>query len=305
MLTLFVWIPTMREMDVRKDTREDTISLPPFVVNPSKVEWRAVLLGMSTPEPAVKDSPECIPSDADTVSDQILMMQELERQRIAMDLHDGLGPLITLIKLQLNSVKSLIGKQWGDRDLALAAVQRAEETVSRTFDELRRAVLDLRPAMLDDLGIVIALGWLIRQFELSGSDAAIKSKITTDDAAVPNSLKIVIFRICQETLNNIIKHAQANHVVVELGIVGSTLQLLIEDDGVGMQVAAKDIFNKSAGGLIGVSRRAKSSNGKLTIASADGCGTRITICWQLEPRAVGPKIDRSGNDNHTLTETSH
>jgi signal transduction histidine kinase len=231
--------------------------------------------------------------------EQTLLIQELEmeRQRIAMDLHDGLGPLITLIKLELHNAKTLMGKRWGEIDLARAAIQRAEENVARTFDELRRTVLDLRPAMLDDLGIVHALRWLIRQFELSGTDVSIQSKLLADDGAVPVALRIVIFRICQETLNNVIKHAHARHVAVSLDIAGAALQLSIEDDGGGMSVTKSDILNRSGGGLPGIARRANSSHGTLTVDSANGRGTRITICWPLASPASGSAGEPSGTDN--------
>jgi signal transduction histidine kinase len=228
----------------------------------------------------------CIPAgyaETETQPDHSLLMQELERerQRIAMDLHDGLGPLITLIKLELHNAKILMGAQWGELDLARAAIQRAEENVGRTFDELRRTVLDLRPAMLDDLGIVHALRWLVRQFELSGADVSIQSTITVDEGAVPAPLRIVIFRICQEALNNVIKHAHARQVAVGLDITGARLQLSIADDGGGIAVATAEIFNRSEGGLPGIARRANSSNGTLTVDSASGRGTRITVCWPL------------------------
>lgn len=287
----------MSESDAREDNRKMARRAPPFVEYPLAA-LQAILTGIHSLGQLSYDRAGGSPSSSDAQAAQMLLLQELERERhrIAMDLHDGLGPLITLIKLELHNAKLLMGSQCDDLHLAHAAIQRAEDNVARAFDELRRAVLDLRPAMLDDLGIVHALRWLIRQFELSGTDIDIQSKLMADDRVVPNALKIVIFRICQETLNNVIKHAQASHVAVELGITGADLVLSIEDDGRGMAFATADVFTRSGGGLAGIARRANSSNGKLTVDSADGRGTRLVIRWPLAPTGA-PRTGPSDNDD--------
>jgi signal transduction histidine kinase len=241
-------------------------------------------------------------SGHDEHSDQILLTQELERQRIALDLHDGLGPLITLIKLELQTAAKFMGGHQHDLGLARAAIRRAQDNVSRTFDELRRTVLDLRPAMLDDFGVVHALGWLIRQFELSGTDAAIQSDLAADETAIPVVLKIVIFRVCQEALNNVMKHANASRVTVALAVHEGHLQLSIEDDGGGIGAGTQDLFNRSGGGLPGIIRRANSSNGQVSVDSTGGNGTRITIRWPLAPLSAGAEAP---GDNPLPSIISH
>lgn len=289
----------MRDTPERHNMREIERPAPTFSHSPLTCPWEAVLPEIAAPEQALCDSLALALASAGTQPDQILLMQELERerQRIAMDLHDGLGPLLTLIKLELHNAKILMGVQWSDLDLSRAAIQRAEENVARAFEELRRAILDLRPAILDDLGIVPALRWLIGQFELSGTDVCIHSELMAEDGAVPPALKIVIFRICQESLNNAIKHARASNVAVELGITGAELQLSIEDDGIGMAVAAADILDPGSSGLVGIARRAHSSYGKLTVDSAAGRGTRLTIRWQLAPPPAAAPPETSSVDN--------
>jgi signal transduction histidine kinase len=165
--------------------------------------------------------------------------------------------------------------------LARAAIRRAEENVGRAFDELRRAVLGLHPAMLDDLGILYALGWLIRQFELSGTDAVIQAKLAVEESAVPVALKIVIFRICQEALNNVIKHAHGSRVSVALELAGMDLKLSIADDGVGFGTGAGGHLNLSGVGLPSILRRANSSGGECFVESAIGLGTRIAVLWTV------------------------
>jgi two-component system sensor histidine kinase UhpB len=128
---------------------------------------------------------------------------------------------------------------------------------------------------------VHALEWLVRQFELSGADTVMHAHLAADEQAIPAALKTVIFRICQEALNNVIKHAGAGQVKVALAIGGGNLRLLIEDDGGGIAAGAAEIFKRAGGGLPGIMRRANSSHGECSIATARGRGTRITVCWQL------------------------
>lgn len=286
----------MSEMNERDLACGAAKSMPSLLKHGAVSETQATRFGIYT---LVGDPDGCPRAYPEVRVDQLSFIQELERerQRIAMDLHDGLGPLITLINLELQNAKILIGRERGALELARAAIQRAEENVARTVDELRRTVLDLHPAVLDDLGIVHALRWLIRQFELSGTDVCIQSRLMADDGAVPISLKIVIFRVCQETLNNVIKHANARHVIVALEFAGTDLSLSIEDDGAGMTVATADVFSRSGSGLPGIAWRAHSSNGKLTVDSASGLGTRITIRWPLATPACTSQAQPSGEDN--------
>lgn len=272
----------MNEADAHDDSPQVTKSLLPSAVNRGRSRSRH-----------------------DDQSDQILLTQELERQRIALDLHDGLGPLITLIKLELQTAAKFMGGQLRDLGLARAAIGRAQENVARTFDELRRTVFDLHPAMLDDLGVMHALKWLIRQFELSGSDVVIQSNLVADEGAIPIALKIVIFRVCQEALNNVMKHAHASHVTVTLAIHDGNLQLSIEDDGGGIGAGTGDLCSRSGGGLSGIIRRAKGSEGTVSVESACGNGTRITIRWPLAPLAADVHAGSSAEDHPLPSIISH
>lgn len=288
----------MGQMTERGNRRKSAICAPPFAPDSVLATRPAVFSEVPAALPATCDAAAFIPAHDATQADQFPLMQELEleRQRIAMDLHDGLGPLLTLIKLELNNAKLLMDKQCSPA-LARESIRRAEENVGRSFEELRRAVRDLRPAILDDFGTVQALRWLVRQFELSGIDVSIHSTFSVDDGAVPAALKIVIFRICQEMLNNVIKHAQASHVVVELDVTGAILTLSIADDGRGMSAAPTDSCGQAGGGgLAGIAWRAQCSNGKLTIDSAPGRGTRLAVRWHLAPVPGAPAAS-TGNDN--------
>ncbi|TFW32319.1 sensor histidine kinase [Massilia horti] len=210
--------------------------------------------------------------------DQLLKAQEQERQRIAADLHDALGPLLTLIRLELGRASELV-REDDLSDLAVV-IGRAHGHVAQAFDELRRTVVNLRPAMLDDLGILPTLGWLVREFERCGSGLRIRTDFAVTEQAVPSHLKITIFRICQEALNNIVRHAQASHAALSLTLTDESLCLAIDDDGCGMP----DNSHRGrgpAGGTSSIPQRATSSGGRCDITSGPGLGTRIHVCWPL------------------------
>lgn len=214
----------------------------------------------------------------DMEAEQLLNVQELERQRIAVELHDALGPLLTLIRLELGHAAELA---LGDGSGALAPViGRANHHVAQAFDELRRTVINLRPAMLDDLGILPTLGWLVREFETSGCGLRILTDLTVSEQVVPAHLKITIFRICQEALTNVIKHAQATQAVLSLTCVDGWLCLAVDDDGCGMPDSTHPL-RRPAGGTAGIRWRAASSGGRCEITSGPGLGTRIHVRWLL------------------------
>jgi signal transduction histidine kinase len=219
--------------------------------------------------------------------DLVLAAQEQERRRIAVDLHDGLGPLLTLIRLELAQAAELANPgQHGQCELG-QAIGRAASHVTCAFDELRRTVINLRPAMLDDLGLVATLGWLIREFEQSRAGVLIRVDLAVPESDVPADLKIVIFRICQEALNNIVKHAHARCALLSLTCSQQGLQLCIEDDGRGLSSAAANLSNWAGGGLAGVYWRATGSGGRCEIGSEAGRGSWIRVTWPLHQRQAG------------------
>jgi signal transduction histidine kinase len=210
--------------------------------------------------------------------EQLIHAQEQERQRIAADLHDALGPLLTLIRLELGRAAELVSED--DPGGLAPVIERANRHVTQAFDELRRTVINLRPAMIDDLGIVPTLGWLVREFELSGGGLHIWTDLAAPEHAVPPHLKITIFRICQEALNNIVRHARARRAVLSLTLEEDWLCLVINDDGCGMQEKSS-YPRRPAGGMAGINWRAATSGGRCDISSAPGKGTQIRAAWPL------------------------
>jgi signal transduction histidine kinase len=147
------------------------------------------------------------------------------------------------------------------------------------IDEVRSISMGLRPSMLDDLGLVVTIGWFCRESQSLYPTIRIKKRVGIEESEIPDALKIVIFRVLQEALNNIGKHAGASTVSVELERTGGTLMLRIEDDGRGI---SPEVFRVSKGlGLSSMKERAKLSSGRFTVDTRYGTGTVVKVVWPL------------------------
>ncbi|MDP2786062.1 MAG: sensor histidine kinase [Sulfurimicrobium sp.] len=213
------------------------------------------------------------------LSAQLLTIQESERQRIATDLHDGLGQSLTLIRLALEDVTGLLAANAHSE--AGESLQKLKLKVQDAFGELRRVAMDLRPSTLDDLGILATLSWFFREFESACRGIKIEKHLLVQESNIPVPLKITIFRILQEAVSNIVKHAKADHIRVSLMKTGDVLHLSVEDNGQGFDPAGRDNYcplDKGLG-LVSMKERAKFSGGTYRIESAVGKGTRIFVSW--------------------------
>jgi signal transduction histidine kinase len=153
--------------------------------------------------------------------------------------------------------------------------------VKYALAEMRRISMNLRPSILDDLGILPALAWFFREFEASGEKTKIEREIGISEADVPPPLRIAIFRILQEATNNAVKHADAERITVSLCNVSDTIEFSIEDNGKGFDSAGvgnNGSFNKGLG-LQSMRERAELSGGTYDMESAPGKGTRIRVRW--------------------------
>jgi len=205
---------------------------------------------------------------------ECLTAQEAERKRIAGELHDSIVASLSAIKFRIekaaDEIKQGIGTPDSLRDLISKVVQAVEET--------RRIMSDLRPAILDDLGITAALSWYCREFQNTYSYIRVEKEIALSEGEVPDSLKTQIFRISQEALNNIAKHSKAALVNLSIRKVEGRIELTIQDNGQGFNLhrAAK------GRGLSTMRERAHLSGASYTIESAEGKGTLIRASWPLD-----------------------
>lgn len=207
-----------------------------------------------------------------------LAVQEAERRRIASDLHDGLGQALSFLLIDLRNARHAMNGGGAESAIASASIERMSAGVRAVVEELRRSVMALYPSILDDLGLGASLSWVLRDMAKAQPGLRIDSRILVTDAEVPVRMHITVFRIVQEAVNNVLKHANAKTLTVVLGGGANALALVVKDDGCGISDSA---LGKPAhtGGLNGMMHRAHASGGAFEIASSYDSGTCITITW--------------------------
>lgn len=212
------------------------------------------------------------------LSGLLVTIQEDERRRIALDLHDGLGQTLSLIKLSIEQTAAELGGTSRD---AAESLRQIIPVVKQAIDEVRRVSTELRPSLLDDLGILATLSWFFREFEAACSHIAVEKRFNVAEHEVPGPLQITLYRILQEAVNNVVKHARADTLRVSLDRIDDELHLLIEDNGCGFDPDTLGVPDGSARGLglLSMKERASFSGGTYRIASAPGQGTRIEVSW--------------------------
>ena len=200
----------------------------------------------------------------------IVGAQESERQRIARDLHDETGQSLTAIGMGLRGLANET-----DSKKRLATLTQLQSLTSDSIRELQRIISDLRPAHLDDLGLSATLRWYAsRVHELTSLH--VRVDIDGDEPTLDDAVKITIFRITQEALNNVIKHAQATTVNVKIHYLQKEVRIHVFDNGVGFEM--KDVQNRIGRislGLAGMEERAALLGGGVTVSSRPGYGTEV------------------------------
>lgn len=215
------------------------------------------------------------------LSSQLLVAQEQERKRIAREIHDSIGQSLAGIKMRVQNVLYRI-----DRGLPRSPETSLENiipVIQHSIEEVRRIQMDLRPAMLDDLGIIATIDWAVRNFNLTYPAVIIETNIQVSEYEVPDDLKTNIYRILQEPMNNIGKHARADKVTISLVKTKKRLNLTIHDNGQGFDVdkAYTEVSLKGSLGLSSMRERAQLSGADFEIKSAPGKGTTITVSWPV------------------------
>ena len=224
---------------------------------------------------------------------QHLGIQEAERRRIAADLHDGLGQSLSLVKLGIQEALRQMGTDVPQE--AVETVRQLKPKVEGALEELHRVAMDLRPSTLDDLGILPTLSWFVREFESVNLKTRIEKHIGVNEKDVPEPLKIAIFRILQEAVNNAVKYSDADRIRISLQNGGDTLAFTIEDDGKGFDPTALTGRHGAKGGLglQSMKERAEVSGGSYAVTSAVGQGTKVCVWWPATKAADGYR-DRPG-----------
>lgn len=212
------------------------------------------------------------------LSRRLLQLQETERRAIARELHDEIGQMLTALRLLLTI------KPGVPQGKALSRVTDARAVVQNLFERVSALALDLRPAMLDELGLVGSLPGLFRRYTKRTN-----IRIQFDHSGVvekrfPQEVETAAYRIVQEALTNVVRHAGVSRATVTLRADSRTLSVRIEDSGRGF--ALMGTRSDSSTGLIGMQERARLLGGSLSIDSAPGDGTRVTA---VLPAGSGPR----------------
>lgn len=216
---------------------------------------------------------------------QVVDAQEKERQRIARELHDATGQSLTAISLGLRGVESVLEMAEPPRVAAQVAELRAFAT--QALGELRQIIADLRPSILDDMGLAAALQWYVQGFEQRRGIATV-FEVAGTPMRLPSEYETVLFRITQEALSNIAKHAAATRVAVRLAFAATHVTLTMEDNGQGFDPShfLRRNGQQTGWGLLGMQERAALLGGRCQIDSQPGAGTRIEVYVPLKPGAV-------------------
>ena len=205
------------------------------------------------------------------LSNHLQRVREEEKAKLARDIHDELGGLLVSAKMDVAWVE----KRVHDRDAEAAAkLERALQALDDGVEIKRRIIEDLRPTLLDNLGLAAALEWQVHEI---CDRAGLECEIATpaDDSAIPSATAIALYRIVQEALTNIVKYAHAKQVTVFLGLTADALTLLIEDDGVGIPDQAQ--HNRLSHGIAGMRQRVRALQGEFAIARRREGGTTVEI----------------------------
>jgi len=197
---------------------------------------------------------------------RVVQAQELERQRLAHELHDETGQALTSILLGLKPLEEALA----DHPARAALAQLREQVVS-ALQDVRRLAVELRPSVLDDFGLVPALERLIDTFA-EQSDLRVDFHSALGETRLPSEVETTLYRVVQESLTNIVKHASAHNVSVSIARRGPTVAAVIEDDGAGFD--PRTVREESVG-LLGMRERLSFVDGRLEIESRAGAGTTI------------------------------
>lgn len=213
-------------------------------------------------------------------SRQLIEAQEDERRRISRELHDQIGQILTAIKMNLHTL------QQGRYTSESCYVKDNIEAVDEALRLVRDLSVDLRPPVLDDFGLVTALCWYVDRYtKRTGLEVDVVIELPDHNQRFSRHLETACFRIAQEALTNIVRHAQASQVLLQLVKDGNVLLLSIKDDGMGFDLESlrKRAPRAATLGLISMQERAHAAGGTIEIDSAISKGTEVRFSLSLEP----------------------
>lgn len=219
------------------------------------------------------------------LSAELLKAQEEERKRIAGDLHDVIGQSLSAAKF---IVETALEQMTGGKMVpGTNSLRTLVPMLQKASEEVRTIVMNLRPSILDNLGILATISWFCRQYKNIYSGITIEKQINLRERDISDDLKTTIFRILQEAMNNIAKHSNADRVLLRLEKSNSSINLIIRDNGNGFNnkslMSTKSYTNGF--GITSMKERTELSGGTFDILSEPGEGTIVQAEWSLEKKS--------------------
>ncbi|MCU7812384.1 MAG: sensor histidine kinase [Candidatus Thiodiazotropha sp. (ex Notomyrtea botanica)] len=225
---------------------------------------------------------------APKMPDSAMSSEEEEKKRISRELHDGLGQILTSINLHIQNCLSGCESQdqvelpQGIKD-SLAVIS---DMTKQAMGEVRSICGALRPAILDDLGVLAAISWQCRQISLGCSRLDVETHFDLEESMIPETYKTVIYRIVQEGLNNAVKYSQTKSVIISLFQEDESIQLVIRDFGIGFDLDQVRSEQGMGMGLMSMRERAESIGGSCEVNAATGRGVEIRVGFPVEKVAL-------------------
>jgi hypothetical protein len=260
-LLLVVWVLARREISLREEQRRRSAQ------EQSRLE--SVVSART--------------AELSELSNYLQVVREEEKSHLAREIHDELGGVLVGAKMDVAwAIERLRGK-----DSAIAAkLERALKMLDEGVDLKRRVIEDLRPTLLDNLGLAAAVDWQVRQTcERAGLKCSLNLSELEPD--FPSEVSIVLYRIVQEAVTNVVKYAKAKNVNVELLRTDSGVSVIFEDDGIGLPVGAET--NALSHGISGMRQRIRALKGEFRIHGRPGIGTTIEVHVPLSPQTASAK----------------
>jgi two-component system sensor histidine kinase UhpB len=213
-------------------------------------------------------------SELEALSRRLVELQEFERKELARELHDRVGQSLTALNINLNIIGSALPSQASDE--LRARLADSEALLESTTAVIGNVMAELHPPMLDDQGLMLALEWYARQFSARTGISVTVRGLDSSQRPAPK-MEIALFRIAQEALNNVAKHAEAGQVEITLSRVDREYVMTVQDDGIGFDAAEERAGRRPALGMITMRERSLAVGGRLEVRTLARGGARVTV----------------------------
>jgi PAS domain S-box-containing protein len=252
--------------------RKDRGPLPVYLsFNPLLEDEVPAICVVITDVEALKESEKRVKN----LTSLLLQAEEKERRRVALELHDGLMSDLAAAKFLLEG-KIHLGER--GKTVDPGELHRVADILGGAMKEARRLMNNLHPSMLKELGLIPTIGWVCGEYQKSYSHISVQKEITVSEKDIADSIKVVIYRLLQEALNNFARHGNGDRVSLSLSKSDSTLALTIQDNGQGFDMGKV----QKGVGLESMRERVEISGGEFQIESGIGQGTTIRAIWNLQ-----------------------